>query len=89
MSGTSSSSGFADAGEPLLDVAHGVVAEIADQPAAEARQLRVLRHPEALDVGMDERERVSVLRFVQHAAAADLGAGDSPHLEDGSPPRAR
>ncbi len=44
--------------EPLLDVAHRLVAEVADEPAAKTRQARVFRDAKALQILFDEGERV-------------------------------
>ena len=58
-----------------LDIAHGVVAEAADQAAAEARQAARRRHPEALHVVADEVERIGVV-----LALGDAVAGQHQHL---------
>ena len=47
--------------EPVLDIAHHVVAEVADQPAGEARQARQIGHPVAVDEVLHEAERVGRL----------------------------
>ena len=54
----------------LLDVAHRVVAEVAGQAAAEARQAGPQRHLEALLVGRDEVQRVAA-RCLDHLAVGD------------------
>ncbi len=57
-----------------LDVAHGVVAEIAGQAAAEARQARAQRDLVALFEGGDEVQRVAFVRLDHAAVSDDLGA---------------
>ena len=57
-----------------LDVAHRVVAEVAGEAAAEARQPGPQRDLEALLVGGDEVERVAVVGLDDRAVADDLGA---------------
>jgi hypothetical protein len=87
MSGQPSVSGGQEATSLLLDVAHRVVAEVASQSAAEARQARPQRHLEALLVTRDEIQRVvavvsvttpsvttSVLACVAEAARAQQRA---------------
>jgi hypothetical protein len=65
---------LAPSGQPRLDVAHGVVAEVAGQSAAEARQPRPQRHLEALLVGVDEVQRVAFVRFDHLFVGDDFGA---------------
>jgi len=55
-----------------FDVAHRVVAEVAGQAAAEARQARPQRHLEALLVGGDEVERVALMCLDDLAVGHDL-----------------
>ncbi len=62
------------AGQARLDVAHGVVAEIAREAAAKARQARTQRHLEALLERLDESERVAVVRLDDLAVGDHLGA---------------
>ncbi|KOF54095.1 hypothetical protein AD428_09230 [Achromobacter sp. DMS1] len=64
--------GRAEAG---LDVAHGVVAEVARQAAAEARHARTQRHPEAGLVLLDEGQRVALVGFGDLAVDQHLGEG--------------
>ena len=73
------------AGEPLLDVAHRVVAEIAGEPAAEARQSRPRRGAVARHERAHELERIAVVVLDDDAAILDLdlraprtGCGSSP-----------
>ena len=66
--------GFSVCGQLRLDVAHGVVAEVAGQAAAEARQAGPQRHLEALLVGGDEVQRIAVVRLDHLAVGHDLGA---------------
>ncbi len=61
-------------GQARLDVAHGVVAEIAGQAAAEPRQARAQRDLVALLEGGDEFQRIAVMRFDHLAVGDDLGA---------------
>ena len=56
-------------------MAHGVVAEVAGQPAAKTRQARAQRHLETLLVSLNEVQRVQG-RSLQHLAV-------SHHLGDG------
>ena len=65
--------GLGRPGEPGLDVAHGVVAEVACEPAAEARQARAQGDLEAALVGLDEVERVALVRLDDAAVGHDLG----------------
>ncbi|KAF1042504.1 MAG: hypothetical protein GAK34_02795 [Delftia tsuruhatensis] len=58
----------------LLDIAHGVVAEVAGQPAAKTRQPRAQRHLEALLVGSDEFQRIALGRLHHLAIGHHLGA---------------
>ena len=73
--------GRARAFEFFLDVAHRVIAKVAGQPAAKARQTRPQRHLEALLVVADEVERVH-LRCFNHPAIGD-------HLGQHVRPKAR
>ncbi len=61
-------------GQARFDVAHGVVAEIAGQTAAEARQARAQRDLVALLEGGDEVQRVAFVRLDHAAIGDDLGA---------------
>ena len=54
------------AGQLFLDVADGVVAEIARQPAGEARQTGVLGHFEARGVILDELQRIVGFNPLHH-----------------------
>jgi hypothetical protein len=72
-------------GEAPLDVAHGLVAEVAHQPAAEARELRVLRHLEPREYVVDGGERILDAPPGGDALPVVLGAGVAAHLD----PRAR
>ena len=75
MSGTSASAGEAAGarvGEPGLDVANGVVAEISGQPAAKARQSGPRRGPIAAKELADERQRVALVTLDDAAAILDL-----------------
>ena len=79
-----------------LDVTHAVVAEIAHQPAVEARQPLDRRHAVALLEGLDEGQRVVDLRILgfdtvggdadavivhpQHGAARQADDGIAPPL---------
>ena len=56
-------------GQARLDVAHRVVAEVAGEAAAEARQPGPQRDAEALLVGGDEIERVAVVGLDDAAVA--------------------
>ena len=60
------------AGEPRLDVADGVVAEIAGEAAAEARQPRLRRRAEAAEERAQERERIAVVALDDAAAILDF-----------------
>ena len=60
------------AGELRLDVAHGVVAEVAGEPAAEARQPGARRDAVAAHELADERERVAVVALEHAGVVADL-----------------
>ncbi len=55
-------------------MAHGVVAEVAGQAAAEARQAGAQRHLEAGLVLLDEVERIAVEGFDHFAVLDDFGA---------------
>ena len=57
----------------LLDVAHGVVAEIAGQAAAKTRQAGAQRHLETLLVVGDEVERIADVGLGHDAVGDDLG----------------
>ena len=59
-------------GEPLLDVAHRVVGEIAGQAAAESRQPGDRRGAVALQKRRDEVERVAPVALGDDAAVADF-----------------
>ena len=59
--------------ELLLDVAHRVVAEIAGEAAAEARQAGALRNLEARLERGDEIKRIAVVRLDDLAVAHDFG----------------
>ena len=61
--------------ELFLNMAHGVVAEVAGQPAAKTRQAWAQRHLETLLVSLNEVQRVQG-RSLQHLAV-------SHHLGDG------
>ena len=74
MSGVSMPPSFQVLREPGLDVAHRVVAEVAGQAAAEARQPGPQRHLEALLVAGDEVERVAVVGLDDLAVGDHLGA---------------
>ena len=60
--------------EPLLDVADGVVAEVSDEAAIEARESFHGRDPETVHEGFDVRERVVAIRPLHHGAVG--GDGD-------------
>ena len=62
-------------GEPPLDVAHRVVAEIAGEPAAEARQPGPRRGAIAAQERLDERERVALGLLDDRAGVLDLDRG--------------
>jgi hypothetical protein len=62
------------AGQARLDVAHRVVAEVARQAAAEARQAGPQRDLETLLVGGDEVQRVALEGLDDLAVGDDLGA---------------
>ena len=74
-------------GEPRLDVAHRVVAEVAGEAAAEARQAGPERDLEAGLPGGDEVERVAVVGLDDPAVGDDLGAkaGGPQHVRAGRP----
>ena len=59
------------AGQPRLDVAHRVVAEAADQPAREARQIVAWRHLDALHELGDVIERVAVIAPLDQPVAGE------------------
>jgi hypothetical protein len=61
--------GFACLRQLRLDVAHRVVAEAADEAAAEARQAGARRQPETRHVLADEGERVAVVASLGDAVA--------------------
>ena len=63
------------AGELRLDVADGVVAEIAGEPAAKARQTRTWRGAVAAHELADERQRIAVVVLDDRAAVVDLDRG--------------
>ncbi len=63
----------AGVGQLALDVAHRVVAEVAGQAAAEARQAGTQRHLEARLILLDEVERIALVRFDYFAVLDDLG----------------
>ncbi len=67
--------------QPLFDVAHGVVAEIADQAAVEAGQLRQVRGVEALLEVFDERQGILGLGLFHHLAVAVQFDPLPEHLE--------
>ena len=52
---------FSGTGQPRLDVAHGIVAETADEAAAETRQSGRRRRPEALHELAYEVERIGIV----------------------------
>ena len=56
-------------GEALLDVADGVVAEVAHETPEEAGQVREVRHAEAAAVVLDPGERIVGFGAFRHAAA--------------------
>jgi hypothetical protein len=58
-----------------LDVAHGVVAEVARQAAAEARHAGTQGDLEAALVLLDEGQRIAVMGFGDLAVVQHLGAG--------------
>ena len=62
------------AGQLFLDMAHGVVAEVAGQAAAETRHAGAQRHLEARLVLFDEVERIAFVLFDHGAVFHDLGA---------------
>ncbi len=69
--------------ELALDVPHGVVAEIAGEPAAESRQPGLRRRPEAAQELAEERERVAFMALDDAACILDFGerpAHAQPHL---------
>ena len=78
MSGTSARPGTARrrvAGELRLDVADGVVAEIAGEPAAEARQPGARRGAVAAHELADERQRIALVALDDRPAVVDLDRG--------------
>ena len=58
--------------ELRLDVAHGVVAEVAGEAAAEARQARLRRGAEAAEECAQELERIAVVALDDAAGILDL-----------------
>ena len=70
-----------------LDESHRVVAEVASQAAAKARQARLQRHLEALLIGRDEIQRVAFVAFDHDAICDHLGhkASGSQHRARGQP----
>ena len=75
MSGTSASAGEAARRrirEPRLDVANGVVAEIAGQPAAKTRQPGPRRGSIAAQELADERQRIALMPLDDPAAILDF-----------------
>ncbi len=82
MSGVPSGSGFGHGARLLLDVAHAVVAEVADQAAVEARQTGEGGDVVARLELLDEGQRVGALEALDlHAvdAHAHLVAVDAQH----------
>src|SRR5207248_9781715 len=61
-------------GEPRLDVAHRVIAEIAGEAAAKTRQGGQRGRAIALHVFAQERKRIAVEAFNDSAAVLDLDA---------------
>ena len=59
--------------ELFLDIAHGVIAEIAGQTAAKARHARRDRHLEALLIGGDEVQRIAAGGFDHLTIGHDFG----------------
>ena len=59
----------------FLDIAHGVIAEIAGQTAAKARHARRDGHLEALLIGRDEVQRIAAGSLHHLAIGHDLGPG--------------
>jgi len=70
-----------DPGEPMLDIAHGVIAEITNETAAEPRKAGVLRHLESPEVVVDVGERIAGLRAGDRLLAAKLGTCVATHLD--------
>ena len=72
--GGADATGLVHAGELALDVAHRLVAEIAGQAAAEARQPRAKRGLEARLISRDEVQRVAFVGLDHLAVGDDLAA---------------
>ena len=68
-------------GEPWFDVAHGVVAEVADEAAGESRQVRDRRCVEAGVNGADPIERIRLLALREQRVATVFAAYPPPDLE--------
>ena len=64
-----------------LDIAHRVVAEAADQPAAETRQAGQGRHLEALEISVDERQRIARVGALGDAVARQYQDGPAAHVD--------
>ena len=62
---------FVRMGKAGFDIAHGVVAEAADQPAAKARQTRQRRDAETFQIRADEIQRISVVRTLGNTVAIE------------------
>jgi len=69
--------------KPPLDVAHRVVAEVADESPAETRQAGLRSRLEAGLILLDELQRVGGLRAARQLAALEFAALVAAHFETG------
>ncbi len=67
-----------------LDVADGVIAKIAHQPAGKARQPRQIGHAKALLKGFDEGQRIAHIKALDDFAIAFDPHNTPAHLEHGA-----